>query len=592
LLNSKEAVFVSDYEGAIPWQDGVSLVNATGLPDHELANLMPGVMAEVGSWISHQTYTHKHRNEVSMFNRTAYVAPNSPYSLFHATRHATENDDIVGGVCDAASALAFQGMKFEGDNSDDADCFNQIAADLDLDTVIRQWFREDYMYSQAVIGIWWGRKEYTVRGYDRTPEKPEKATEKRLDGVGNETSDTIYKPAMDDNTGKPKKAKKTKRRKKYDVTVPIRLTFFDPQRIVPLSPDIFGRDRLAWQSDLEEVTRVARVKNGEMIDPALDRFFLSGEPVQLNYHEASILGGYGVDTNNLLLLNPDAVFRVAPTRISYERFAPIKLKSVLPYLDLKQQLISSDRVGLVGQTNYILLVRIGTKEEPATKNEITGTRAGFRTVAQVPVVVADHRLTIDIITPDQSYLLEEERYAALDRRITSRCLGALSDVESGTFLPSVRAIQRGLEEKRRIVKRLLEKTIVKATVDHPANVDKFKSEPNVGYTPRHVQVDNDSAFYQAVINLRNSKELSRHSTLDLFGYDQDTEAQWREHEEESGLDDIFQTAVPFSSPEGAMGAGGPQGGRPPGGGATPQNANKAMQKKTANGNPSTKGRTK
>jgi hypothetical protein len=88
--------------------------------------------------------------------------------------------------------------------------------------------------------------------------------------------------------------------------------------------------------------------------------------------------------------------------------------------------MEADRVTLVGAANYILLVRQGSKEDPAKQEEIDNLKENFQVVAKLPVIVGDHRLQIDIITPDQEYTLESAKYDTIDRRIMSRCLGALT----------------------------------------------------------------------------------------------------------------------------------------------------------------------
>jgi hypothetical protein len=140
-------------------------------------------------------------------------------------------------------------------------------------------------------------------------------------------------------------------------------------------------------------------------------------------------------------------------------------------------------------------------------------------------------------------------------------------------------------------RRYIEENICRAVVEHPRNEGKFKDEPNLAFTPRIIQLDNDSEFYKSVLALRTQKEISRNSTLETFGLDQDVERMWREIEEEQGYDDVFKTAVPFNSPdnEGAGGAGGAEGqdgeapqvsgargGRPKGGGEPKQSPQGAL----------------
>ena len=56
----------------------------------------------------------------------------------------------MGGVAEITESFAFQGVKWEGEEPDDADVFNQISRDLDLDSVIRRMWLETYSISQYV----------------------------------------------------------------------------------------------------------------------------------------------------------------------------------------------------------------------------------------------------------------------------------------------------------------------------------------------------------------------------------------------------------------------------------------------------------
>lgn len=552
------------------------IINHTGLSDDQI---IPGIVRELAKWSEGMGAGSGSIGfkRPSMFNRQQYVAPDSPYSQFIVAREAVRNDNIVSGVCEVTSALTFQGMKWEGTDPDETDVFNQISRDLDLDNFSRLWFKEDYTYSQAVIGMWWGSKTYKVRGNNVTPAKPVKIPNLEMPLA------PIFNPAIDENTGKPVKPKKIKKKKSYNVNVPVGLTFLDPMKVIPVSPTVFGRDRLIWQSSALEMEDIKAVKNGQMYDPILEKFFL--DAYVPDRYETIELSRWGCDPNYLIELNPDYVFRIAPTRAPYERFPDHRLKSVFPLLDLKQQLIEADRVALVGQANYILLVKLGTDNAPAHQKELDALQEGMHRLAKVPVLVGDHRLNIEIIVPDQQYSLDGARYDVLDDRILHRCLGAHNLASNRDISIISRTIARVMEAKRLSFRRAMEKHFAEAIME--ANPQLVGDAPNLSFTPRNVQLDSDAQITQAVLALRTQKELSRETTLDYFGFDVEVEALRRELEDESGQDDIFGTIVPFSSPGLSPQVAGGAGGRPMGGGQSPANATKATPK-TSSGAPSTK----
>lgn len=568
----------------IPFDDGeptgTGWINQTGLPNQLIEKSLRRELARWTDGLSHGNTTR-----LSLFDRKAYETPEGQFKKFKVARAAVANDDVVSGVVEVTCGLTFQGMKWESSDSDVSDVFNQMSRDLNMDQVIRQWYKEDFTYSQVIVGMWWGQKEYKVRGSNIVPEKPH--------ALPNEnTGLPEFHPKMDEKTGKPKKPKKVKRKKTYDMWCPVGMTFLDPMRVIPLSPSLFGRDRLAWQSNAAEMKTLEKVKNGEVFDEIMQKFF-QGQYKPENRAEKDYLENMGVDTRYLILLNPDCVFRIAPGRVPYERFADLRLNSVFPLLDLKQQLIEADRVALIGQANYILLVRVGEKDHPAQDAELQGARAGVMNLGKIPLIVGDHRLQIDILTPDQSFSLDQDRYDTIDTRILARCLGALS-IGSQSNQAAVDATSAGiakvLEGRRHMMKRAFEDFIARKTVEHPRNKTLFQEgdEPNLAFIPRNISLGTDAQMIQAVMSLRTQKELSRESTLERFGFDQAVEAQRREYEEESGLDDIFQTAVPFNGEGGGSPqTNGAQGGRPNGGGNSPQSPQGNIKPKTRTGSPTT-----
>lgn len=552
------AIEVSHTEEGTPW------INAAGVQDHGLNRAIDRVGREIANWVQ----SSRGSMPPSLFNRAAYVAPENPYSQMLTARSAVDNDDVVGGVADVTEALMFQGVKWEAESEEVADVFNQISRDLNLDAFVRQWHREDFTTSQAVIGMWWGSKQYKKRS----------------------------------KTDQGKRSKKT-----WTVHAPVAWTFLDPTKVVPLKPGMFGEERLAWHATTNEYATAVASQDNAFGDPLL-REFTTGPVGITDKDEIAYLTSIGVDYRRLLGLNPDRVFRITRTKATYDRFAALRLKSVFALLDLKQQLIEADRVNLVGAANFILLVRQGTKEEPAEQEEIDNLKENFKVVAKLPVVVGDHRLQIDIITPDQEYVLNAEKYDTIDRRILSRALGSLSVASSGQRNESTLTIARGvarlLENRRHMMKRALEERLARAVVDHPLNAGLFDAEPNLTFTPRNVQLDADAEIVRAILALRTSNEISRESVLEYFGFDQAVEALRREFEAET-YDDIFKTVVPFSSPQqggqqqdpnaGPNGApeppqvSGARGGRPRGGGESPKSVDGQTGGRSANGNPSTGG---
>lgn len=587
-MTSRERAAVDATEGDPPGGLNIDYINTSGLPDELVGPSVREVASQLTSWVKQSRAV---RNKGSLFDRAAYASPDNPYDQMRIARTAVANDDIVSGAADVTEGLTFQGLKWESPEEDEADVFNQNAEDINLDEYVRSAYRDLFTYSQVVTATWWARKTYKVRGRNVVQEALVKVTDP-------ETGMDSYEEPRDPETNRPLKPKRgTRRRKEYTVWAPQVIATLDPMKVVPIGNRLFGQDRLAWQASEEEMALWAGENEVALAgDPIMATLFLG--IYSPSKAETARMVEWGVDPKRLLELNPAYVWRHTLTRASHEEFPEVRLKSVFKLLDLKQNLMEADRVNLIGAANYILLVKKGSKEDPAYPEEIQNLRDNMDIVAKLPVIVSDHRLEIEIITPKLDLTLQPEKYATLNKDILNRLLGALAPVSGGERSESMPGAGRGmariLESRRLMLKRSLEAKIAKRIVEHPLNAEAagagkgFEETPRMAFTPRNVQIDNDSQMIQAILSTRNSNDLSRESWLETIGFDQEVEAQRRANEEER-FDPIFQTAVPFDSPANNPQATGATGGRPAGGGSSAQSPASKVKKRAASGQPSTGG---
>lgn len=539
---------------------GFPVINDSGLPDEVVIG--DGSMREVASTLSR--WVNDARNAAgtsTMFNRSLYTPPDNVYAEMRAARAAVRADDIVGGVAEITESFAFGGVKWEGDDPDETDIFNQLNRDLNLDDLLRKQWRDVYTYSSYVCAVRWGWREYKVRG---------------------ETENG------------------TRRKKKYRAWMPVEIRTIDPTKVVPIRHSPFGDDLLAWCATNGEVDHYLSAFRGDLIDPQMAEFF-SGVYTP-SKAEADELSHLGVDINNLLVINPEKAWRFTLTKPDYERFADVRMRTVFKLLDLKQQLVNADRAMLIGAANYILLLRKGDKDFPAQPQEMQNLKENFQFLAKLPVIISDHRLTVDIIAPKTDFVLQSERYDTIDTRLLSRLLGTLTFSSRGqrneTNVTLSKAVARGMQNRRHMMARALEHNIARAIFNHPRNIGVFDGEPpSLVFTPRNIELEQDGTTIQALVGLRSSRDLSRESILEYFGFDQAAEAQRMEIEGEK-YDDVFKTQVPFSAapgqatgpngePESPQASGG-RGGRPRGGGDSTNNATR-VRPQTESGNPSTGG---
>jgi hypothetical protein len=444
------------------------------------------------------------RSSRGVFQRDKFVT--SPRVLDQIKMaYEAANDDIIGNVLDTSESLAFQKIHFQSEDEDQEDVWNQIGRDLDLDGFLRTAHRELSIASQFYGVRQWGTKEYTVRG---------------------------------------KGEKGRNRRKSFTLTVPTALGFLDPLRVIPVGMDYLGRGKLAWAATGSEMEAM------KDLAPDGDQLFVGKyEPKP---SEAQMLQDEEIATENLIELNPKMVFRHTLTKSSYERWAAVRMSSVFALLDLKHQLREMDRVWLLGGINFVVLVTRGTDTRPATAPEVEATASQVRAASKSPIIVTDHRITMSIISPDVEHVLNTEKWNVLDERIMMRAWGTFSmSSNSGgreTSLTLGKVIASGLGSRRHMLKRMVEKDIVKAVQDEPTNTE-FTSKTKLEYSPRRVELAFDSDIITLIQELRDRGDLSRQTTLEEFMFDQKLEAQRRERED-GEYGDIFKPVnVPFDSPD-------------------------------------------
>jgi len=455
----------------------------------------------------------------SLFQADKYVTPGKIYDQMQVAYDALD-DDVVGNVADVSEAMAFQKVTFEtAADKDQENVWGQIGRDLDLDSFVRTMWRELFTTSVCYPVKWWGTKTYKV-------------TEKR---------------------------EKRKARKEYDLVVPTALGFLDPTRVVPVNPDPFGGNQLAWIVESEDEIIGAD-------DEFISKLFLGKySPSQ---SEAQKLEKEGIEVDKLVLLNNQYVWEHGLTKAPFDRWSRIRLKSIFPLLDLKHQLREMDRAFLLGGINFIVLVTRGTDQIPTTKNEVTDTRNQVRAQSRSPVIVSDHRINIEIITPDIEHVLNEGKWDVIDQRILARLWGMFTmPNDTGnkeTSMTMGRVIARGLASRRYMMKRSIERNVIKETIEHPLNVD-FQEETFIEFAPRRMELEFDPTVVTMIQSLRDRGDMSRETVLTEFGFDQALEASRREYEDER-YDKVFEPVnVPFDSPnKGNPDKSGREGGRPPG----------------------------
>lgn len=491
---------------------------------HEGSEWMKPVQRALASWA--EDTRGRNTRDRTIFSRNKFVTPSKIYEQMAMAEDAMD-DDVVGGVYDTSEAMAFKKMTMQCEDLDQRDVWNQVAKDINLDAYLRMVWRELFKVSQYYGVIWWGQKTYKVRG----------------------------------------KGEQRQRRKMFDLTVPVGLGVLDPTRVVPVGLTMFGERKLAWIADEGDMDLFQKVKEDRVLDDDLISQILVGryEPPKA---EGDKLKSEDVPIDRLLLLNPDNVWVGNLTKATYERWSRVRMKSIYPLLDMKHQLQEMDRAFLLGGINFIVLVKKGTDTLPVKKSsELTMVAEQMRTQSKSSVIVSDHRLEIEIITPDLEHILSGSKYAVLDDRMRLRLWGSIAPPsETGNRENQVtlaKVVSLGIENRRHMLKRDLEKAVIERTRDR--NEDQLTEGASIEYAPRRVDLMFDAQVATIFQEIRDRGELSRETILEEFGFDISIERHRRQDEKENGDDEVFEKVnVPFDSPFGASpGGSGRRGGRPP-----------------------------
>lgn len=560
----------SAQEFAITPQGEAVLINQSDLSDDEVIRGItadPTLAKTLAQW---SIASQAERRAGTVFNRDRFVTPDKIFDKFRMAADAVRNDDVVSGICETTEQLAFKRISIECDENSEQNIWNQVLTEIDILSRLREIWRELFTISQCYPAVLWSRKSYKVKG----------------------------------KTGKGNKSKKQYR----NLVVPMGITLLDPCKVIPVGNFMFGQEKLIYLADREEAANFNETLADENTTDLVVSQLIKGAYQLTNAERMKIQEMTGVTSfeDRTFLLNPENVWRITSTRPDFRRFADVRMESVFELLDLKNQLRQMDRASLLGATNAIILVKKGNDTQKATTAELGALTAQIRGLARQPVIISDHRLEIEIITPDTDHTLSAERYNGIDSRITSRLYqilaagGYTSGTATDNSLKLFQVIAASMEARRDMIQNSVMDHVIRKM--HEKN-DQLTTEPFMAYSPRQIALAFDPNIATFFMDLRDRHEISRETLLNIVDIPQEEEAVKIEREADT-FDKIFQPyEVPFSGAPGmpmkpgAQGrpgdpSAGPNGqnntktsgrtgGGNTGGGGNNKGSNKSTPKKTA-----------
>lgn len=480
-------------------------------------------VAAIERWLVHNSPDGSRRSTDSLFNRDRYLMPATVYDQFKLASSALENDDTVSNALETTESFAFDKLKFNADNDDEKAAWNALGTEWGLADRMREMWGELFKYSQVVVGMYWSENDIKLPG-------------KTTNG--------------------------TKRKKVFkNVKYPTDITMLDPLKIVPVGSFMFGREKLLYVPSREEAGLIDGVLDGKIEDPLVRQLMLSEyTPNVIEWEQIGQSGFVPASTTMLnakfYLLNPNNVWRFTLTRPSYQKFANVRIKSIFPLLDLKENLRRRDRVHIVAATNFIVLIKKGSAALPADNKEIKALRAQAQTLAKMPLLVGDDRLSVEIITPPNDNTLKSESYELINSQISANLYHMfLGSGRVGTTkddsISLARIVSKGIEGRRSKMAKAFMDHVVQKIID--SNPSLFTDEmPELIFQPEKVSLEFDSATAMLLVQLFQQNAVSRETILNYFDLDQDREAK-RVLKEEQEYDAIFKPINPYNQQDPKLG---------------------------------------
>jgi hypothetical protein len=342
------------------------------------------------------------------------------------------------------------------------------------------------------------------------------------------------------------------------------------ENIRVLSNDIFGNGELAYDpSDpnlkdwldtfFSKTTSAAKRNKMAQEEPIMAAIFTGRVEVPWNDGDMFTQG------KTLYTLNPRMVHRTTMPKgaAAYPR-PPLTANFAL--LEAKRLLNIMDYSLLQGGTNYIVVAKQGSDERPALQPEIDNLTDQIKTASRSGVLVGDHRLSIDIITPDLKELLNPAKRKLIGRKLSMALLRIPEQVTADAGNEGARSelefTARTITSDRRDIRRHVEGTIYEEIAER--NPSTFTKGPATLWFPKII-LSGVKDFFDSVIKARDRGDIPRKYAVEVLGYPYEAGVSQRKREKAAGDDEVMTPAeVPFN---GGPGNGPPSdvpSGRPPG----------------------------
>jgi hypothetical protein len=221
---------------------------------------------------------------------------------------------------------------------------------------------------------------------------------------------------------------------------------------------------------------------------------------------------------------------------------------------------------LQGGANFIVVAKKGNDTHRATAVELQNLGRVVARASATGVVVGDHRLNFEIITPDLKELLNAEKRQLVGRKLANLMLGVPEppeDAGAEAMKAWMEIVTRVISADRHKVKRHVERAIYTETAKRNRRV--FPKGAAKIWHPKII-LQGAQFFTDMVLKLGDRGNISRKTLTEVAGFSWEAEVAQRQSELEAGVDEIMIPGqIPFDSPNGGPPSDNPNG-RPSGSG--------------------------
>lgn len=508
------------------------IVNETDLPDEAVLTYFEENASLIGLNPANTSF-QMYATAGNMMTRPKWKPPSNIIEEIAMARELADRDDDVSATIGAMIALAFgEGMQHSHRDEVTVAMFDEIASEAAILQKFKEMYHEWLIAHQVVTAIVFrsAQVSFMPQGADR--------------------------------------------QRSRTATVPM-IAVLPTEQIRVIGNDIFGSAKLAYRpfSGKQETwlmeyfnphTSAARVAEMRREDPILTTL-LTEQVAYDNSGEGGVEWVYGDPRDPVMgqyvyALNPDLVKRVTGPKGQWQHPRPMMTRN-MPLLEAKRLLSIMDYTLLEAGANFLIVAKKGSDDRPALPEEVANLRETLVRASRSGVLIGDHRVNVEIITPKLDELLNPEKRKLIGRKLAAALLripdiGTADAAGGQEAITATEILSRVVTSDRDDLRLHMQRAVYKPTADR-------NQLGRAGIWFPKIILQGLQFWTQMILGLRDRGDIPRQYAVQTAGFDWTAAVEQRKREKSSGDDKVMTpAAVPFSSPD-----AGPQdrgGGRPPG----------------------------